>query len=188
MKKKFKISLNAPVTLIFVFICAAATLLNVITRGASNRVLVMTYRGSLLIPLTYVRLLTHVFGHDGLEHFVGNAGFLLILGPTLEEKYGSKTIAEVILLTAVVTGLIHFVLFPNTGLCGASGVVFAFILLNSFTGFHDAEIPLSFLLVAVLFIGQQVFEMVTVRDSVSNLSHIVGGLVGSAVGYRLNRK
>ncbi|MBR3069196.1 MAG: rhomboid family intramembrane serine protease, partial [Lachnospiraceae bacterium] len=72
MKNKFKITLNAPVTLIFVFICAGATLLNYITRGASNRVLFMTYRGSLLNPLTYVRLLTHVFGHEGWEHFIGN--------------------------------------------------------------------------------------------------------------------
>jgi GlpG protein len=106
----------------------------------------------------------------------------------LEEKYGSRTLAEVIALTAVVTGLVHFVLFPYTGLCGASGVVFAFILMTSFTGFRESEIPLSFLLVAVIFLGQQVFEMVTVRDSVSNLSHIVGGLVGSAAGYLLNRK
>ncbi len=188
MKHKYRITLNAPVTLIFVFICAGATLLNYLTRGASNRMFFVTCRSSLFNPLTYVRLVTHVFGHEGIEHLVGNASFLLLLGPMLEEKYGSQQIAEVIVLTALATGLIHFVLFPNTGLCGASGVVFAFILLNSFTGFHGVEIPLSFLLVALLFIGQQIFEMVTVRDSISNLSHIVGGLIGSAVGYRLNRK
>ncbi len=188
MKNKFKITLNAPVTLIFVFICAGATLLNYITRGASNRVLFMTYRGSLLNPLTYVRLLTHVFGHEGFEHFIGNGAYLLLLGPMLEEKYGARTMAEVIALTAVVTGLINFILFPATGLCGASGVVFAFILMTSFTGFSKGEIPLSFILVAAIFIGQQVYEGIFLRDSVSNLSHIVGGLVGSAAGYLLNRK
>jgi GlpG protein len=42
--------------------------------------------------------------------------------------------------------------------------------------------------VAAIFIGQQVYEGIFLRDSVSNLSHIVGGLVGSAAGYLLNRK
>ena len=188
MKKKFKITLNAPVTLIFVFICAGAMLLNYITGGMSNQLLFTTCRGSLLNPLTYVRLVTHVFGHAGWQHFIGNASYLLLLGPMLEEKYGSRTLAEVIALTAVVTGLVHFVLFPYTGLCGASGVVFAFILMTSFTGFSKGEIPLSFILVAAIFIGQQVYEGIFLRDSVSNLSHIVGGLVGSAAGYLLNRK
>ncbi len=60
--------------------------------------------------------------------------------------------------------------------------------MTSFTGFSKGEIPLSFILVAAIFIGQQVYEGIFLRDSVSNLSHIVGGFVGSAAGYLLNRK
>ena len=74
------------------------------------------------------------------------------------------------------------------GLCGASGVVFAFILLTSFTGFKQNEIPLSFLLVAVVFLGQQIYEGITVQDNISNMAHIVGGIVGAIVGYRMNKK
>jgi GlpG protein len=73
-------------------------------------------------------------------------------------------------------------------LLGASGVVFAFILLTSFTGFREGEIPLTFILVAVIYLGQQIWDGVTVRDNVSNLSHIIGGLVGSGAGYLLNKK
>ena len=73
-------------------------------------------------------------------------------------------------------------------LCGASGVVFAFILLTSFTSFKNGEIPLTFILVAIVFLGQQVYEGVFLNDNISNLSHVVGGVIGSVVGYKLNMK
>ena len=92
------------------------------------------------------------------------------------------------LITALITGLVHNLLFPRTILLGASGVVFAFILLTSFTDFREGEIPLTFLLVALIYLGQQIWDGITVRDHVSNLSHIIGGLVGSGAGYLLNRK
>ena len=133
-------------------------------------------------------MFTHVFGHANWAHFIGNASYLLLLGPMLEEKYGSKKIAEVIAITAIVTALVNFLLFSGVGLCGASGVVFAFILLTSFTGFKQNEIPLSFLLVAVVFLGQQIYEGITVQDNISNMAHIVGGIVGAIVGYRMNKK
>ncbi len=188
MKKKRKVTWNAPVTLGFVFLCFAATLLGKLTGGVTDRLLFMTYRSSLASPLTYVRLFTHVLGHSGWEHFIGNASYLLLLGPMLEEKHKSERILEVILATALITGIVNDILFPGVALCGASGVVFAFILLTSFTGFREDEIPITFILVAVIFIGQQVVEGIAVRDNISNLSHIIGGIVGSVLGYQLNRK
>jgi GlpG protein len=106
----------------------------------------------------------------------------------LEEKYSSKVLVEVIAITAVVTGLINYVFFWQYALCGASGVVFAFILMSSFTSFKEGEIPLTFILVAVLYIGQQIVQGITVNDNVSNMAHIIGGIVGGAIGYALNRK
>jgi len=186
--KKLKISYNAPITLTFVIICFIATILGVITRDAVTRILFMTYRDSFTNPMTYLRLFTHIFGHSGWSHFIGNASYLLLLGPMLEEKYGAKGILMVIGITSIVTALVNFILFPNTGLCGASGVVFAFILLASFTGFKEGELPLTFILVAALFLGQQVVEGVALRDNISNMAHIVGGIVGAAFGYFLNKK
>ena len=186
--KGFRITFNAPVTLGFVFAALAVMLLGKLTGGASTQLLFMTYRHSFLSPLTWLRLLTHVLGHSGWEHFAGNISYVLLLGHMLEEKYGSERLLEVICITAVVTGLINFLFFPHTALCGASGVVFAFILLTSFTSFRAGEIPLTFVLVAAVFIGQQVAEGLLVRDNVSNLSHIVGGLIGAAVGYTFNRR
>ena len=188
MKRKFRITINAPVVLGFLLVCFLATLLGIVSDGKITSLLFVTYRSSLKNPLTYLRMFTHVFGHANWAHFIGNASYLLLLGPMLEEKYGSKKIAEVIAITAIVTALANFLLFSGVGLCGASGVVFAFILLTSFTGFKQNEIPLSFLLVAVVFLGQQIYEGITVQDNISNMAHIVGGIVGAIVGYRMNKK
>ncbi len=186
--KKVKITFNAPVVLSLIFICFIATLSGVITKGASTKLLFMTYHSSLLNPLTYIRFFTHVLGHSGWSHFIGNATYILLLGPMLEEKHKSRTLIEIIVITALVTGLVNYIFFPNIALCGASGIVFAFIVLASFTGFKDGEIPLTFILVATIYIGQQIFEGITVNDNVSNMAHIIGGLVGALTGYVLNKK
>ena len=86
------------------------------------------------------------------------------------------------------TGLVHFFVFPNVYLLGASGVVFAFILLSSFAGFRDGKIPFTFILVALLYIGQQVYQGVFVQDNISNLTHILGGIVGAVLGYIMNKE
>ena len=186
MKKR--ITFNSPVILAFVFISFGAMAANYLTMGASNKLLFMTYHSSLASPLTYVRFFTHVLGHAGWSHYIGNMMYILLLGPMLEEKYGSAKILEVILTTALVTALVNYFLFPGIALCGASGVVFAFILLTSFTGFNEGEMPLTVILVAVIFIGQQVYEGIFLQDNVSNLSHIIGGIVGAVIGYQLNKR
>lgn len=185
-KHKYIITLNAVVVLGYVALCFIATLLGVLSKGKLTTLLFATYRSSLLSPLTYLRFFTHVIGHADWNHFLGNAMYLLILGPMLEEKHGSKTILEIILFTALVVGLVNFIFFPKVALCGASGVVFAFIILASFTGFNEGEIPLTFILVAIIYIGQQVIQGMTVQDNISNLAHIIGGAVGAVAGFALN--
>ncbi len=186
-KKKWRISYNSPAILTFVLICVAVTGLNYLTGGISNRTLFMTYHSSLTNPLTYLRFFTHVFGHANWSHLIGNATYLLLLGPILEEKYGSKQIVEIMAITAGVTGVLNYILFPNIALCGASGIVFALILLVSFAGFEDGTIPVTFILVAVLFLGEQVYEGIFETDNISNISHIAGGIIGAAFGFYLNR-
>jgi GlpG protein len=187
-RNTLKITFNSPVILTFVALCFIVTLIGVITGGTITQQFFMTYHSSLASPLTYLRLFTHVLGHSGWQHFIGNASYLLLLGPMLEEKYGSKILVEIILITAVITGIVNYILFPHVALYGASGVVFAFIILASFTGFRNGEIPVTFILVAIIYIGQQVYEGVTVTDDISNMAHIIGGFVGSFVGYNLNKK
>ncbi|MBE6028185.1 MAG: rhomboid family intramembrane serine protease [Clostridiales bacterium] len=186
--KTRRITFNSPVVLGFVFISFGVMVANYLTAGLSNQLLFTTYHSSLASPMTYVRFFTHVLGHSGWSHYIGNMMYLLLLGPMLEEKYGSRAIIEVILLTGLVTGLVTWFLFPGIALCGASGVVFAFIMMTSFTGFKEGEIPLTVILVTIIFIGQQVYEGLFVMDNVSNMGHILGGIVGAVAGYLLNKK
>jgi len=185
---KFKITFNSPIILGFAGICLIATILNYVTLGISNELLFMTYHSSLSSPMTYLRFFTHVFGHADWTHFIGNMSYILLLGPMLEEKYSSAVLVEVIAITALITGLINYIFFWDVALCGASGVVFAFILMSSFTSFKEGEIPLTFVLVAGLYIGQQVVQGITLDDNVSNMAHIIGGMIGGASGYVLNKK
>ncbi|MBR5579662.1 MAG: rhomboid family intramembrane serine protease [Lachnospiraceae bacterium] len=188
MKKKPKIILNAPIVISFVTISFFALLLSGVTNGVTNQLLFMTYHSSLKSPMTYLRFFTHVFGHADWEHFVGNMCYILLLGPMLEEKYRSDILAEVIIMTALVTGVINYILFPNVALCGASGVVFAFILMSSFTNFRAGEIPLTFILVAIFFMGKEIFQGMFIEDNISNMAHIVGGILGGILGYAVNKR
>ncbi len=187
-KRKRTITFNAPAVLWFVILCFGAMVLNALTGGLTNRLLFSTYRASLLNPLTWLRLFTHVLGHVSWQHFIGNMTYILLLGPMLEEKYGWRTLVGVMAVTAGITGVVHTVLFPGAALCGASGIVFAFILMTSFTGFREGELPVTVILTAAVFIGQQMYEGLFVRDNVSNLTHILGGAVGGVTGYMLNRR
>lgn len=187
MDKKFKLSFNSPVVLIFVILSFAVLLLDNFTGDFSNRLLFSVYKSSFLDPFAYVRLFGHVLGHANLDHFLGNIMLILVIGPMLEEKYGSGNILFVILATALVTGVVHVFVFPYSRLLGASGVVFAFILLSSFAGFKEGKIPVTFILVAILYIGEQVYQGVFIQDNISNLTHILGGIVGALLGFIMNK-
>ncbi len=186
-KLKNKISFNSPVILGFTAICLISLLLSILTHEASNHMVFSVYRSSLLNPLTYVRFFGHVFGHASWSHFMSNIMYILIIGPLLEEKYGKADMIMIIAVTALSTGLINFIFFPHVQLLGASGVVFAFILLSSFTGFQNGKIPVTFILVAVIYIGQQIYSGVFEKNNISELTHIIGGLVGSVFGFAENK-
>ena len=184
---KFKVTFNSPVVLIFILTCFIATIAGGATHPA-NRVIFVTYHSSLADPMTYLRFFTHVFGHANFAHFWHNSMMILLLGPMLEEKYGSQSLIVIMLLTALVTGLVHYIFFWNAGLLGASGIVFSFILLTSFTGFKDGEVPLTFILVALIYLGQEIYAGLSRIDNISQTAHIIGGLVGAVAGYKLNKR
>ncbi|WP_432628094.1 rhomboid family intramembrane serine protease [Brotaphodocola sp.] len=183
--RRWSISFNSPVVLGFAGICLVAWVMGWISGGRSTSLFFSVYRSSLSSPLTYVRMIGYVFGHASLDHLVGNMTLLLIIGPMLEEKYGSINLLIVMLITAAVTGIASFLLFPHVQLLGASGVVSAFILLSSFTSIREHYIPLTFLLVAVLYLGGQVYDGIFVQSNISNFTHILGGVVGAWFGFFL---
>ncbi|MCL2070550.1 MAG: rhomboid family intramembrane serine protease [Treponema sp.] len=139
-----------------------------------------------------ISIFTHVLGHANWSHLVSNFTIILLIGPMLEEIYGSLSLFTMILITTVVTGLLHVFFFPST-LLGASGVVFMMILLASFTNFNRGEVPLTFILVLILYLGMEFFysfgDVPAGTDNISHFSHVVGGFIGSLFGFfRVKRR
>ncbi len=138
-------------------------------------------------PLEYLLLFSFVLGHASWAHLIGNFSFILLLGPILEEKYGSASLFFMILITAFVTGLFN-VLFLTTGLLGASGIAFMMILLISFTNIRGGEIPITFILIILIYVVQQVISAFK-PDHISEMAHLLGGFLGSLFGFvRIGRK
>ena len=157
-------------------------LLDGATAGWTTSHLFCVYRSSLKDPLFYIRLFGHVLGHADLDHFLNNMLLFLVIGPPMEEKYGSIPLLKAIVLTALVSGVLQCLLFPGVALLGASGIVFMLIMLSSLAGISGG-IPVTMLLVAALYLGDQIYAILFVRDNVANFMHIVGGVCGTAFGF-----
>lgn len=185
--QRLRITFNSPVILGFALLSGIALILGFITGDLITQMFFTTYPSSWLNPLTYLRLFTHVLGHANLSHYLNNMLLFILIGPMLEEKYGSTRLLFVIAATAFITALINNIFF-STGLLGASGVVFAFIILASMTSFREGEIPLTFLLVLVLYLGQEVFNGLFTADNISQMAHLIGGACGGIAGFVFARE
>lgn len=183
-----KLSYNAPVALTFALLSLIALVLGTITNGWTTHHLFSVYRAPLSDPLTWVRFFGHVLGHSGYAHFIGNIVLILVLGPNLEDRFGSWNVLWAILVTALVSGVVHYLFFPGTALLGASGIVFMMILLSSFGGVRNGVIPITLILVAVCYLGGELWDAIFVDDNVSQLTHIIGGLCGTVMGFALSGK
>lgn len=182
-----KIQYNSPVVLTFAGLSLIALILGYITGGATNTLLFSVYRSSPLNPLTYVRLFCHVLGHSGYQHYIGNMLMILVIGPVLEEKYGSRSLLQAILITALVSGLVQVIFFPATAILGASGIVFMMIVLSSLAGAEEGRIPLTLILVVIFYIGGEIINGVFQQDNISQMAHIIGGLCGAVIGFALEK-
>lgn len=179
-----RIRYNAPVTLNFTLLAFIVLLSDTLFRtGFIPNLFSVPGRGVFQFsnPFHYIRLFTHVVGHVNWAHFLGNFALLLLLGPILEEKYGSAALFFMMMVTAFITGLLN-VLFLPTGLLGASGIVFMMIILVSFTNIRQGEIPITFLLVLTIYLAGEVIRSFQ-NNSISEFAHIVGGACGSIFGF-----
>ena len=77
-------------------------------------------------------------------------------------------------------------LLVRTRLLGASGIVFMLILLSSFTNIRQGEIPITFILIVALYVVREFVNALT-PDTVSQLAHIAGGLIGGAFGFLFSK-
>ena len=185
-----KIKYNAPTVLTFAFLSAIVLILSqTLMQQLTQQWFLVPGKGNFSPESVrnWVTLFTHVLGHANWPHLVSNFSFILLIGPILEEIYGSFPLFIMILITALVTGALNALFFSST-LLGASGVVFMMILLASFTNFNKGEIPLTFILVLILYLGRELFNSFGGSSSgtggnISEFAHIVGGFIGSLFGF-----
>lgn len=182
-----KIEFNAPVVVWFTIISFLAVLFGLATDNHSTDLMFTCYKTEPTDPMMWVRMVTHVIGHSDMSHYVGNFFLIILLGPMLEEKYGSKALFFMMLLTAFVAGLVN-VMIGTAALRGASGIVFMFIVLSSFTSVQSGKIPLTMVLVVVIYIGQEIINGMFSVDNISQLTHILGGMCGIAFGLYYNQR
>ena len=179
-----RIRYNSPVILTFTLVSFVALFLSKVTGGSSTATFFTAYPSfSLHNIFHYAGFVTHIFGHANWAHLSGNFILILLIGPLLEERHGSVTLLEMIVITALITSVCN-ALFFNNGLIGASGIVFMMILLGSFANFRRGEIPLTFILVAVFFLGKEIIAAFG-DDYISQYAHIMGGLIGAGFGFLL---
>ena len=182
---EMKIKYNSPVILTYTIISIV-----VLSISFSHSVAgIFTSPASLTFsdPLFYFRLISYTVGHAGWAHLIGNLMIILLVGPLLEEKYGSARLLEMFIITAVATAILNAAIFSNS-LVGGSGLAFMLILLGSFSNIKSKEIPLTFIIIAVLFIGNEVAATLKV-DRISQFSHLAGGFIGAFYGFlRIERR
>ena len=187
MKPKY----NSPVILTYSLICVIVLGIGWLTNNSSTTQFFMLFFSSFSDPLLYLRVFTYVFGHYNWAHFISNITMLLLVGPLVEEKYGRNSLIRMMVITTVVGAIVHL-LTSSAGALGASGIIFMLVLLASFSNSRRGEIPLTFVLVCIIFLGGEIIAAFTIDDNVSRIGHLVGGILGAFLGFlhlgRSNRR
>lgn len=173
---------NSVLILTFFFLSFAALILKYVTFGKSNKLLFSTYRSSLMNPLTYVRLFTHILGHSDWKHFSNNFLYILLIGPMIEEKYGTINLLIMTLITACVTGIINHIVGKKR-LLGASGIVFMLIMMSSFVNIQVGKVPITLILIFIFYIVNEIIDGVLKKDDISHTGHIIGAICGTIFGF-----
>jgi membrane associated rhomboid family serine protease len=179
-----KLHYNAPVVLTLTLLSILVLSLNPLTQGQLIPAFFTVYPdASWASATTWVQVVGHVMGHLDWDHALANFAIILLIGPMLEEKYGSGRLLLMLLFTALITGVMVN-LFFDAALLGASGVAFMMILLASFANAKTGHIPLTFVLVTAIYLGRE-FVTAFEQDHISQLAHIIGGVMGSIFGFSL---
>ena len=91
------------------------------------------------------------------------------------------------MITALFSGIIHNIFFPGSAFLGASGLVFMMMILASQASAERGRIPLTFILVAAVYIGSEITQS-SAADNVSHITHIIGGICGASFGFIETRR
>ena len=180
---------DSPLVIIFAVISILIMVLNSIaeSRGASgllgffsaptsSKVTVTAF--NFRNPVHYLRLFFHIFGQRKWINLVRDLSFILLLGPQLEKLYGTKLLLLMFSVCAFVTGVLN-ACFLSVPLCGAGGIAFMMILLTVYMSIKKQVVPVSCVLLLLLYIGQGISNA---GGGNSEIVHLLAGICGSLFG------
>ena len=183
MQFDFDFDYNSPVIITYLIISLIACLLNAITRGKTNKLLFTNYRSSIWNPFTYIRLFTHSIGHKDWDHFVSNFLYILLIGPMIEEKYGSINLIIMFLITSLVISLFN-IIFHNYCITGASGNVYMLIVLSSFSNITEGKIPITLILILFFYVSSEIRKsLLEGNKKIYHDGHLLGAICGILFGF-----
>lgn len=156
-KKKLKVTFDSPV----VIICALLTvLLYMLDKWALKNFLSQnlltclgTSNGNRFDPLsltTYLRMLLHCFGASEWNSLLINTSFFLLLGPMLEERYGSPILVLMIAASVLVSGV--FASFSPVPMTGSYCIVFMMIFLCAVYMLSKKQVQISWILIFLIYL------------------------------------
>lgn len=177
-----RVTYNSPLILTYSLISAVVLLISIYI---TNLIPLLGLSGNFnwSSPMNYVNLFSYAIVHDNssFSHFISNFTIILLIGPALEEKYGVKKLLVMMLVTAVITGLLNVLIFRG-GIIGASGIALMMIILSSFTNYSKGDLPMTFIIICIFFMGTEVLSSFT-DDNISQFAHIMGGISGALFGF-----
>lgn len=140
-------------------------------------------------PVDYAGLIFHAFVNRDLNMLFTNLLVIILLGQTLEERYGSVMLALMMCISVLVSGVLTACI-STVPLVGAGSLIFMMAVLVSLTELTKKKIPVSCLLVFILFLclsfyrtsgGYKGIELL--QKNVGVLVELIGGLCGSIFGF-----
>ena len=193
-KNTFKLSYNAPFT---ITLCAVSLIVFLIDKFA--------FKGSLMakaficrshtgaIPFDfknikdYITLLSHALGNSSISTLLLNMILALILGPVLEERYGSPVMILMSVITTLIAGVLTACL-GNTPLSGFQSIVIMMIFLSSLQPFQKKDLQISWIAVIIFYLVMDFIDLsdsnfTTVQKLISPAIELCAGLAGSLFGF-----
>ena len=142
------------------------------------------------------QLLTSAFLHGGFMHLFGNMIFLLVFGPSVEDRFGSIGFALFYIAGAVMSALVHMAADPMPAI-GASGAVAAvsgaFLILFPRTRIRcfvffiviGAFMIPSWWLIGLYIVLDLVSHMFKPENGIANAAHLGGYGFGMGLAFML---
>ncbi|MCE5220805.1 MAG: rhomboid family intramembrane serine protease [Clostridium sp.] len=134
------------------------------------------------------RLLTSAFLHSNLVHIACNMYSLYIIGPQIQQIYGTKKYLIIYIISCITSSSLSYFMSPNSISVGASGGIFGLMgALLAFAIIEKHKIQKKYLSSLMQIIVINLFIGLSIKN-IDNFGHI-GGLIGGIfVGYIIYRK